>query len=68
MIADFFNYYLYEPWRIFWLQQQISFTDKSMQIAEKQKEIAVQLIEHDKAKKEYLKLELLHMERGRRGK
>ena len=45
----FLNYYLYQPWRIYWLQQQISFVDKAMQIAEKQKEIAVQLIEHDNA-------------------
>ena len=64
-MIDFFNYWFYEPWRIYWLQKQINFTDKSMQIAEEQKEIAVQLIEHDKAKKEYLKLELFNLTMGR---
>ena len=65
MITDFLNYYLYQPWRIYWLQQQISFTDKSMQIAEEQKRIATQLVEHDKAKKLYLQTELMNLERSR---
>ena len=67
MITDFLNYWFYEPWRMAFIRYQIGFLDKTIQISEKQKQIATELIACDTANKENLKLELMQMVMGRGG-
>lgn len=64
-MSDLWDYYVYQPLRIWFLLMQIRHTDRTLQIERVRKQHILASIAHDEAVLANLKYELMMLERSR---